>query len=84
MKTAVIEPPAVALEGGWTMADLAQLVKARLTFLVLVTTAVGFYAGWRGPMDFVALTHAVLSEPRSQLAAPQRSINGGNISSTPS
>ena len=60
MKTAVIETPAVALEGGWTMADLAQLVKARLTFLVLVTTAVGFYAGWRGAMDFVALTHAVL------------------------
>ncbi|MGI8891412.1 MAG: heme o synthase [Chthoniobacterales bacterium] len=41
------------------MADLAELVKARLTFLVLVTTAVGFYAGWRGAMDFVALLHAV-------------------------
>jgi protoheme IX farnesyltransferase len=60
MKTAVIEPPAVPLERGWTMADLAQLVKARLTFLVLVTTTVGFYAGWRGAMDFVALLHAVL------------------------
>jgi heme o synthase len=60
MKTAVIEPPAVPLERGWTMADLAQLVKARLTFLVLVTTTVGFYAGWRGAMDFGALLHAVL------------------------
>lgn len=60
MKAAVIEPPAVALERGWTMADLAQLVKARLTFLVLVTTAVGFYVGWQGPMDFVALLHAVV------------------------
>ena len=59
MKTAIIEPPALPLERGWTMADLAQLVKARLTFLVLVTTAVGFYAGWRGAMDFVALVHAV-------------------------
>lgn len=59
MKTAVIETPAVPLERGWTMADLAQLVKARLTFLVLVTTAVGFYTGWQGPMDFVALLHAV-------------------------
>ena len=59
MKAAVIEPPAVPLERGWTMADLAQLVKARLTFLVLVTTAVGFYLGWHGPMDFVALLHAV-------------------------
>ncbi len=60
MKTALIEPTVVPLERGWTMADLAQLVKARLTFLVLVTTAVGFYAGWRGPTDFVALMHAVL------------------------
>jgi protoheme IX farnesyltransferase len=60
MKTAVIESSAVPLERGWTMADLAELVKARLTFLVLITTAVGFYAGWRGPMDFVALLHAVI------------------------
>jgi protoheme IX farnesyltransferase len=59
VKTAVIEPTVVPLERGWTMADLAQLVKARLTFLVLLTTAVGFYAGWQGPMDFVALLHAV-------------------------
>ena len=59
MKTAVIEPPAVPMERGWTMADLGQLVKARLTFLVLITTAVGFYAGWRGPIDFGALLHAV-------------------------
>ncbi len=60
MKTAVIEPPAVPLERGWTLADLAQLVKARLTLLVLVTTTVGFYIGWRGAMDFVSLMHAVL------------------------
>jgi heme o synthase len=59
MKTAVIEPAAVPIERGWTMADLAELVKARLTFLVLLTTAVGFYLGWRGPMNFVALLHAV-------------------------
>lgn len=59
MKTAVIEQSAAAIERGWTMADLAQLVKARLTFLVLLTTAVGFYLGWQGPMDFGALLHAV-------------------------
>ena len=82
MKTALIEPAVVALERGWTMADLAQLVKARLTFLVLLTTAVGFYAGWRGPMDFIALLHAC-SAPRSPRRGPPRSINGGNISSTP-
>ena len=60
MKTAVIEPPAVPLERGWTMADLAQLVKARLTFLVLVTTAVGFYLAGRDRWISVALMHAVL------------------------
>ncbi len=59
MKTAVIEPPVVPIERGWTMADFAQLVKARLTFLVLLTTAVGFYLGWQGPMDYLALVHAV-------------------------
>ena len=58
MKTAVIEPPAVPLERSWTMADFAELVKARLTFLVLVTTAVGFYLGWEGPFNFLALAHA--------------------------
>ncbi len=36
-------------------AVLADLVKARLTTLVLLTTAVGFYLGWSGPMDFVRL-----------------------------
>ena len=59
MKTAVIESPSVPLERGWTMADLAQLVKARLTFLVLITTAVGFCLGWRGPLDWIPLLHAV-------------------------
>ncbi len=60
MKTAVIDPPAaVPVERGWTMADLSELVKARLTFLVLITTAVGFYLGWQGPMNYVALCHAV-------------------------
>lgn len=60
MKTAVIEPAALPLERGWTMSDVAQLVKARLTFLVLVTTAVGFYLGWQGPINLGALGHAVL------------------------
>jgi protoheme IX farnesyltransferase len=41
------------------MADFAELVKARLTILVLVTTAVGFYLGWEGPMNYLALTKAV-------------------------
>jgi len=36
---------------------LADLIKARLTTLVLLTTLVGFYIGWRGPMNFLLLFH---------------------------
>jgi protoheme IX farnesyltransferase len=39
--------------------DFAQLVKARLTLLVLLTTAVGFYLAAPAPVSFVALFHAV-------------------------
>jgi len=38
---------------------LVELVKARLTLLVLVTTAVGFYLGAEGPVNFAALLHTV-------------------------
>jgi protoheme IX farnesyltransferase len=38
-------------------ADFAELVKARLTALVLLTTAVGFYLGLPGPMNYLALSH---------------------------
>jgi protoheme IX farnesyltransferase len=40
--------------------DFAELVKARLTSLVLLTTAVGFYVGAQGPVDYLALFHVVL------------------------
>jgi heme o synthase len=36
--------------------DLAELVKARLSFLVLLTTLVGFLMGWRGPMSYLILS----------------------------
>jgi protoheme IX farnesyltransferase len=36
------------------------LVKARLTLLVVLTTAVGFYVGWRGAMEFWLLLHTLL------------------------
>jgi heme o synthase len=39
--------------------DLVELVKARLTLLVLLTTAVGFYLGAEGPINFIALAHTV-------------------------
>jgi protoheme IX farnesyltransferase len=41
----------------WPGADLAELVKARLTTLVMLTTAVGFYLGARGEVNYVALAH---------------------------
>src|SRR5947199_7282787 len=39
--------------------DLAELVKARLTLLVLLTTAAGFYLGARSPVNYAALFHVV-------------------------
>ena len=45
-------------EKGWT-AVFADLTKARLTALVLLTTLVGFYLGWRGPMDYVLMFNAL-------------------------
>jgi protoheme IX farnesyltransferase len=40
-------------------AVLVDLIKARLTTLVLLTTYVGFYMGERGPMDFALMFHAL-------------------------
>ena len=45
-----------AADKNWT-AVFADLVKARLTALVLATTLVGFYLGWRGAMDFALMFH---------------------------
>ena len=42
------------------ISDLAELCKARLSFLVLLTTFVGFLLGWRGPMDYVLLAATVV------------------------
>src|SRR5437899_4212434 len=42
------------------LAIYADLFKARLTFLVLLTTLVGFYLGSRNAVDFVLLTHTIL------------------------
>jgi len=46
-------------EKGW-LAVYLDLFKARLTFLVLLTTLVGFYAGSRGPLDYLLLLHTIL------------------------
>jgi protoheme IX farnesyltransferase len=50
---------AVTLEKGW-VAVYADLIKARLTLLVLLTTLVGFYLGCRGPVNYALMLHTVL------------------------
>src|SRR6266487_27625 len=57
--TAEILSGATVEEKSWT-AVFADLVKARLTTLVLLTTLVGFYLGWRGAMDYVLMFHTLL------------------------
>src|SRR6266498_808532 len=59
MKTATIERPNLAASRNRVVADLAELVKARLTLLVLLTTAVGFYLGAEPPIDYKALFQTV-------------------------
>jgi protoheme IX farnesyltransferase len=48
----------VVAEKSWT-AVFADLVKARLTALVLLTTFVGFYLGERGAVNFLQMFHAL-------------------------
>jgi protoheme IX farnesyltransferase len=50
---------ALKTDKGWA-AVYCDLFKARLTFLVLVTTLVGFYIGSRGAVDFGLLFHTIL------------------------
>ena len=45
-------------EKSWA-AVLADLTKARLTTLVLLTTLVGFYLGWHGPMNYLLMLNAL-------------------------
>src|SRR5579863_6237764 len=46
-------------EKSW-VAVYADLIKARLTFLVVLTTLVGFYLGYRGPVNYWLMIRAVL------------------------
>ena len=63
MKSAAIPAeinPAISTTGRRRfVSDFAELVKARLTLLVLLTTAVGYYLGADGPINPLALFHAV-------------------------
>jgi protoheme IX farnesyltransferase len=57
--TAQTLTPVASAEKSW-LAVYADLFKARLTFLVLLTTLVGFYLGTRGPVDCLLMIHTVL------------------------
>src|SRR2546423_5405879 len=46
-------------EKGW-VAVYSELFKARLTLLVLLTTLVGFYLGFRGHVDYLLMLHTLL------------------------
>jgi protoheme IX farnesyltransferase len=59
MKTAAIEHSTLRPARRHLVGDLSELVKARLTLLVLLTTAVGFYLGSESPVDYMALFHVV-------------------------
>jgi len=59
MKTAAEILPSTLVAEKSRAAVFADLIKARLTMLVLLTTFVGFYVGWRGPMNFILLFHAL-------------------------
>ena len=59
MKTAAIENTELAPARARFVSDVAELVKARLTLLVLLTTAVGYYLAASSPIDSIALLHVV-------------------------
>lgn len=51
----------------------SELFKARLTFLVLLTTLVGFYIGTPGPVDYLLMLHTLLGT--SLVAAGASALN---------
>src|SRR5205809_5841868 len=59
MKTAALENVNLAPSRHRVVAESAGRVRARLTLLCLLTTAVGFYLGSESPIDYMALFHVV-------------------------
>jgi protoheme IX farnesyltransferase len=57
--TAQVFSSSATADKSW-VAVYADLIKARLTLLVLLTTLVGFYVGVRGAMDYALLFHTML------------------------
>src|SRR5689334_5964202 len=70
--TAEVISPNTVTDRGW-VAVYSDLFKARLTFLVLLTTLVGFYVGFRGPVNYLLMLHTVLGT--ALLAAGASALN---------
>ena len=51
------------------LSDIGELSKARLSFLVLLTTLVGFLFAWSGPMDYLLLAGTLLGTALSAAGA---------------
>ena len=65
MKSSVETLPRIADAEKSRVSVISELIKARLTRLVLLTTLVGFYMGTRGPVNYWLMLHALLgTEPR--------------------
>ncbi len=60
MKATAQPIPAAAAVEKSRFAVFSELVKARLTLLVLITTLVGFYVGARGALDWALMIHTLL------------------------
>src|SRR5215468_1998344 len=68
-------------EKGW-VSVYADLFKARLTSLVLLTTLVGFYLGFRGPVNYLLMLHLLMGTALMPVA-PQPLTNFWNASLMP-
>ncbi len=61
MKAAAVTDAKLGMLLRGLAADYSELVKARLTFLVLMTTLVGFYMGSRGVIDVGLMIHTLFA-----------------------
>lgn len=59
-RVAAVQRSAVLAAPASRLADYAELTKPRITLMVVVTTAAGYYLGARGAIDLVGLLHALL------------------------
>jgi len=70
VKTAAIETESHSISTrSRVLSDFAQLIKARLTLLVLMTTAVGYYLGAPPSVDWIGFLHVMFGTALSAAGA---------------